>query len=646
MDTLTSIAGALYPDLFYNSPLLEPMLATLHIPHTPKQIFSSSFKQCQLGSVGFPLTYNGKKNKKIAWCGNLYNSENLIYKLQHQGCSALLDNSANIALHAYEYLGIEFLKELKGSFAFALVDHEQELLLLVRDQIGRHPLFWFQSGRMILFASQIKALLATGVVPQELALDGLSAYLQFGYVPQDMTIVRHINKLLPGHYLLAHFDGRMIVKPYWSYSALSEHKLDLPFEQCVNQLDVLLRQAVKSRLDPLTNPSCLVSGGLGSASIAYYVSSCSPVKPAIYSTAFLGENEADLTATKIAADTLGCTLSASLISPEMFTKNLPAIVWALDEPLGDPNIIATWHLASLAAKNSLHVFSGMGCDELLAGHNRYTMQEQPKQLFSKAWQHLKRLSTLLLRPLMPIFSPSCNYALMKSSHKDFYHEAYLQKNVLMTHSELAMLAPDLPRFFDPEVFLQRFANYRHHSSLVETYCYFDLKTRLPDLFMLQFGRSMAAHGLIWHTPYLDIDVVEFTAKLPEPMTMQADETAAYLKAILNPIFPPSFIQRQKKSRPSFLQSWISSRAMDPLLDRLSRGILVETGILKGQWFKKHLASEIAKRKAFRALWALLILEIWVKLFLNRSTLVLSPQSLGVTELLLEKKEEERGNGKN
>lgn len=631
---MDGIAGVVYADAFQVTNLIEPMLDTLayrgsgsHHIHT--------HRNTQIGASGENCYTSREKNLSVAIDGCPCCIKELKVILKQHGYAIKTGLHAEVILHAYDLWGPEFIRHIHGEYAIAIFDQTQERVYLYRDRLGKKPLYWYRDQHHFMFASELKALLATGVVPQTPAKDSLASYLYFGYIPQDMTPIKDVNKLLPAHYLQLEKDHSLHVVPYWSYSACFENKQSIGNADAANHLNALLERSVRMRLPKDQKVGLLLSGGLGSSSIAYYVSKNHPHSDtSAYSVGFEGQNDADIEAAKLVASTLGITHDWTMLTPNTFLEDLVDIAWHLDEPLADPNVIATWKLAGLASQHVGTVFSGMGSDELLAGHNRYTIEEYSSGPATGFYHSILVFLKALLAPLLDkIYKPAA-FTIARAAGTNPWQLDYLRLNALFTESEIKQAAPKLMGCFDPEVFLNKFHHLARIDSRVSSFVYFDVKTRLADCFLLQFDRLTAAHGLEWIAPYLDRQIVEFLATIPEPQELSEAETAILLKTILKDALPKEVVSRPKKTRPYLLRSWTETSELNDIFMLLCKGTLVESGLISGSWMKKITATPQARFENFRHLWAILALEVWFRLYITLPVQQQRPK-ISLRELLLE-----------
>lgn len=629
---MSALAGVIYSDILQTSNFIEPMLDIMRRSSLESKE-SYTYRNFQIGCSNGQIASNAKKNIFLILDASL-NSESLVRDFNFKEENKHL-TPAEILLQAYEVYEIDFIKKINGEFAFTLLDQEKNVLYLARDRIGKKPIFWHQGKQHFIFATELKALLATGLVPQTAAQDAIATYLFFGFIPQDMTPIKGVSKLLPAHYLRFSPNQGTSIIPYWSYSSFFENPLKIHKSTIYSKINESLAQAVEKRIPKKESIGCFVSGGLGSATIAYYVNSLVKDRPIMSFTAgFKSQNDADVKAALEVANILSLNSEVKEIEKSSFIDDLVKIAWFLDEPLADPNAVATWQLCSLASKYTSTVFSGMGCDELLAGHSRYSLAERDFGSVSRLMLLPKPILYGLLIPICKLFFKNAAFNILKIARTNPIQFEFIRGNAIFNEQQLKDAAPALGDCFDPDTFLHKFYNISKISSTVSSLLYFDVKTRLPDCFIMQYERLTRANNLNWETPFLDSQVVELAASLPEPESLEENKTASYLKPIIRDVFPSHFLKRPKKTRKNFLAPWIMEKDIFDSMKLLTHGTLVETGFISKHWLEKQLINEETAKNSFQKLYSILMLEIWFRLFINRPIYNYPPQT-SVQELLLE-----------
>lgn len=617
MSELSRLAGIIYPEVLQVEDLVVPMLDVMKTGISGES-FTHTSKNFQLGSVGSELAFNEKKTMFAALDGRIENLPELKRALKSNGISINLEDPAPILLAAYSVWKEDFIQKVEGVFAIAIFDSEKGELFLARDRIGVKPLYWYQDNRHFIFGSELKSLLATGIVPQTADSDALAMYLYFGFIPQDLSPIKEVNKLLPGHYLLHQVNKGRVIRPYWSYSSYFSRPLkEKPNEILLNISDLLSNSTQELLPEKKETIGCFITGGIGSATVAMEVSDQAPPNQTRgFSVCFEGENEEDLAVANIIATTLDIPQISSTLPSSALLDHLVSIVWNLDEPLADPTIVTTWKLCELAANETNTVFSGMGSDEFLAGHNRYTNREQAISYMSRMNLIPNSIIRNVLIPVTKFIYPKAAFKILKVARTNPWQFEFLRHNAVFDQTTLKLIAPKLADYFDPDVFLHKFHHLSHIPSGVSSLVYIDVKTRLPDHFILLYERLTKAHGLAWRCPFLNKKLIEYTAALPEPKVLAEDEAASYLKPLIDPVFPENIVNRPKKSRYNMLNSWAEHPEIKAVFQYLKKGTLVETGIISEDWMNEQLSPTRTNKDNFRNLWPILVLEVWFHLYIN------------------------------
>lgn len=628
---MTAFAGIIYPTALEISDIADLMLEPLKMRSTGQKSIIS-YRNFQIGYLGEGYCCTAKKDIHLIIDGAIYNQEELIQEFNLDRDSSLGD----LLLTLYMSLGVEFLNKLNGEFALVILDQRKNTLLLAKDPIGKKPLYWYQDKKYLIFGSEIKALLASGLISQTPSIEALSTYLYFGFFPQDLTPIKDVNKLIPSHYLEYSSYRGVQVKPYWSYSSYFEKRVNLHKSEIVNRINLLLEESIAARIPAEGALSCLVSGGLGSATTAYYITRFAKGRPIkAFTAVFKGYNEEDLQASKLACESLDLSQETKHITPDLFLSDFPAILWHLDEPIADPNVIATWALAQLASSFSHYAYSGMGSDELLAGHSRYSLAERAPVSVNKLLLIPRPILQKIMIPILHTLYPAAAFNLLRTLKTNPWQFEFLRHNAIFNESLLKEASPRLGNAFDPDTFLHKFHHLSRIHSNTSSLLYFDIKTRLPDCFIHQYERMTRAFGIKWETPFLDRSMLEFAAQLAEPESLSEQETASYLKPLVRDLFPDAFVNRPKKTRRHFLSGWIDHPEVKEVFTLLIKGTLIEAGLISDTWLEDVLSSNEKMKSSYQQLYALLCLELWFRLFVNRMPSNTPPQ-ISIKELMFQK----------
>lgn len=613
---MAGIAGIIYPNAFQVSDLIDPMLRTLdHRGMGTQEVVT--IKNVQLGTNGTDFFWNPKKKVYALVDGIICDARLMREKLKKKGFAFQGETYSELLLTAMDHWGEEYLQHIRGDFTFCIYNEAQGTLYLARDRIGKKPLYWYHGQNHFIFASELKTLLSTGIVPQTLATDAISSYLYFGFLAQDVTPVKDANKLLPGYLLTYHLDQSKSIDSFWSLSSFYAKNLELSPQAQLEEFNALLSYCVKERLRPGDKVGSFVSGGLGSAATAFYLNQYVPQgNLSAYTAGFLGQNDEDLYAATEVTTTLDLPHQTAVITPETFLQDLIPLVWYLDEPIGDPNIVATWRLAELASRDVDCTFSGMGSDELLAGHSRYALEQQRVTLLERILYEPILRTLKKMTPFLHSLHHGLGYRILRQQPIDLWQLEYLRQNALFNEATLELAAPQLSKLFNAEVYLHKFHGLDEIHSIIPSFLYLDIKTRMVDSFLAQYERLTAACQLRWYTPFLDQRLIEFLVSLPLPESKKNGETTRFLPEILSDVYPEHFIRRPKITRKYMLSDWAASESIYPILKQLQKSTIVEAGLVSREWLEGVTSNPSRACRSFRFLFALLILEVWIQLFIN------------------------------
>ncbi|MEE9584235.1 MAG: asparagine synthase (glutamine-hydrolyzing), partial [Candidatus Brocadiales bacterium] len=313
-------------------------------------------------ATGHQPIHNEDNTLWIVFNGEIYNYLDLREDLVKKGHQFYTKSDTEVIIHLYEEEGEDFVRHLNGEFAIALWDVPRQRLLLARDRLGIRPLYYYSSGGLFLFASEIKALLVTGRIEKQFNHLALGDYLTLRYVPGNDTLFQGVRKVPPASILIYEKSG-FNISSYWGLSYQPKMR---SHEELEEGFCSLLEDSVKRRMMSEVPLGAFLSGGVDSSVIVALMTrySSEPVKT--FSIGF-GTDIDELDEAKVIADYLGCDHEELVTGKQDYTL-LPKIVRQMDEPLGDAIIIPTYLLAQATARKVKVVLTGEGADEVLGGY--------------------------------------------------------------------------------------------------------------------------------------------------------------------------------------------------------------------------------------------------------------------------------------
>src|SRR5437660_10614204 len=312
--------------------------------------------------------FNEDRSVWIVFNGEIYNFRELRVELERKGHRFSTNSDTEVIVHLYEDLGSDCVQKLRGMFGFAIYDERRQRLFLARDRLGIKPLHYALSDGRLLFGSEIKAILAAA--PELTSVDqrALWQYMYFGYIPDPATAFHSIHKLLPGH-LLEFERGGIRIRKYWDLPEFGTHP-PRSEEECLEEMEHRLAEAVRIRLIADVPLGALLSGGVDSSTVvALMARACSgPVKT--FSIGFRAEQFNEAEYARLVAERFGTDHHQLVVDPNI-EETLGFLSGMLEEPFGDSSMLPTYYVCRMARQHVTVALSGDGGDELFAGYDRY-----------------------------------------------------------------------------------------------------------------------------------------------------------------------------------------------------------------------------------------------------------------------------------
>ena len=516
-----------------------------------------------------------------------------------------------VILGLYEEHGLRCVPMLGGMFAFAIWDERAQRLVLARDRLGKKPLYYAVTDRGLVFASELKALLAGAPTPATDPL-ALHHYLTFQYVPAPLTIFQGIRKLRPGH-VLVYENGKVSESAYWSLQ-YTDKRSGRAEAECLEEFRSLLKDAVRQRLESDVPLGAFLSGGVDSSSVVALMSGlmAQPVKT--FSIGFKEEAFNELPHAGTVARLFNTDHHEFVVEPSA-VDILPTLVRVYDEPYADSSAIPTYFVSQLSRQHVTVVLNGDGGDELLAGYPRYDVtafdrlasryfpagaRERLGGLLARVPEGLPG-SGLLRHRLARAIAPFSRTYLGRICY--FYPE---EKERLYT-SEFG----ETVRGHDSYDLLARWFEEVPASDLLDRMLGVDTRSYLPDDLLVKVDRATMAHGLEARSPFLDHRLVEFAASLPVDLKVRNGQTKYLLKTAMRGTLPDDILDRDKMGFGVPIARWFRQDCREFLRD-----ILLSERCLSRGYFRPERVRQLvdAHQKTdtdygYR-LYALLMLELW------------------------------------
>ncbi len=564
---------------------------------------------------------NEDQNLWIVYNGEIYNHQQLRKELESHGHRYRTKSDTETIVHLYEEYGAECVQRLRGMFAFAIWNRRTRRLFIARDRLGIKPLYYRFEGGTLLFGSEIKTILKYPDVKPGFNPGALAEYLAFGYIAGPETMFSGIRKLLPGHTLEIGETGEMKISQYWDLATprdANEHSRDF----YVKGYRDLLEESVASHLMSDVPLGVFLSGGLDSSVVAALTQKIRREPIETFSVGYSEESFSELPYARQVADHLGSKHHEIRMSSRDFFDILPALVWHEDEPIAWPSSVSLYFVARLAKSRVTVVLTGEGSDETLGGYARYawtlmnsSLDNVYRALTPAGLRKLLRsglraspLSAAMRRKLEHTFLLRDGEAWSSLYFDNFYSAFSAEEQRDLLASQAQGTAGDA------------YANslrYWNQSSgdLLHRMLYTDIKTYLVELLMKQDQMSMAA-SIESRVPFLDHQLVEFTAEIPARYSIRGRDGKSILKSVAEDLLPRSVIYRKKMGFPTPWSRWLGAQ-----LDGLEAMLLEPRTLNRGIFRRDAIECLFAEHRAGRCdhgdrIWRLLNLEIWHRVFID------------------------------
>jgi asparagine synthase (glutamine-hydrolysing) len=552
--------------------------------------------------------------------GELYNHRDLRRGLRDEGHLFKSRCDTEVLPHLYERYDARFPERLRGKFGIAVWDERRRRAILARDRMGVKPLYWARVGDVVVFGSELKSVLASGLVEPELDLEAIDLYLSLGFIPGPRTPLLGVRKLAPGSILVIGPD-EVHEATYWAYPEPNPDARRRSMEDYADELEHLLRQAVHDRLMSDVPLGAMLSGGLDSSLVVALMAEASSRPVVTFSVGFREDGANELADARHVAEAFNCEHHELELSVTE-AVDIDELAWRLDEPVADLSTLGFDALSHLAAEHVTVALAGQGADELFGGYTKHraaaalgTLGVVPAEM-RRALAALPWPSPRMRRAFGAFGARDPSRRLLAMSERlvngvraDMYTGGLAAVPADNTYATMEALRGDLDG--DP---------------LAMT-LYLDARLGLIDHMLLYFDRASMAHSLEVRVPYLDHRLVEWAATVPPAMKVRRGVGKRVLKATGMRFLPAKTVQKRKVGFfRSALDVWLDAQLAEAGGERLLSEDAAYLAFLKGSAVRRLVDDYRRKRTedAARLVFAILLLESWLTSFRRRATSVAAP----------------------
>lgn len=502
-----------------------------------------------------PMEWDGGRYR-ITYNGEVYNYRELRRELESQGLRFRTHTDTEVVVAAYATWGDECVRHFNGMFAIAIWDEPRRRLFLARDRMGKKPLYYALYGDRLTFASEQKALLADPEFPRDLDRAALALYLRYGYVPAPHSVFRASRKLPPGH--VAVYDaGRLDVRPYWDPVALAgaPRRTLASADEALEELEALLKDAVRSRMVADVPVGAFLSGGIDSSLVSALMCEAGPGRVKTYSIAFENPGYDESAHASAMARHLGTDHHQETCSTQRMLEIVERLPDFLDEPFADSSAIPTYLVSRFAREEVTVILTGDGGDEVFFGYPRYlalARRGAPNNV--PLWLRRAAAGAASLVPQRKFRRAA---QILRSAEPDEYARFVVWWPRQAVEEITGRPVEDAPAYARAAEALQAIDRRLRPPAL-------DVVTYLPEDILFKVDRMSMAVSLESRCPLLDSRVVEFGLHLPPAMLFRGGTGKVMLRALLGKRAPAALFERPKMGFGVPLDDWFRGPLREPM----------------------------------------------------------------------------------
>ncbi|MBK7762521.1 MAG: asparagine synthase (glutamine-hydrolyzing) [Bacteroidetes bacterium] len=564
-----------------------------------------------------PMQY---KHYTITYNGEVYNFDEIKKELEVLGHTFKSHSDTEVILHSFDEWGPQAIHKFIGMFAFVIYDANLNTIFCCRDRAGIKPFFYYYHQNLFLFASELKAFSSHPEFHKEMNMDAVSAYLQYGYVPEPHCIFQHTYKLSPGHHLTIHLQTKAQQKQcYWNvYDAYNQPVKDISFEEAKKETERLLMSACNYRMVSDVPVGVFLSGGYDSTTVTALLQKnrTEKIKTFTIGVPDAGLNEAPYA--KEVAKHLGTDHTEYYCTQKEALDIVPNLPYYFDEPFADSSAIPTTLVSKIAREQVTVALSADAGDEVFAGYNRYDyilkFGAKVKSIPPFIRKSIAGTMNMVNAHSIPILRNKYLFHSRYEKVKQFLHQAddYNMNQVLSrqftvadTHKLLLHHSKNLTTSFDKNELSP--SNYNTLNYIMAI----DYQTYLVDDILQKVDRAAMTHSLEGREPFLDHRIIEWAASLPLDYKYHKGIKKHILREIAHDYVPKELLDRPKMGFGIPIAHWLENE-LKPFVDAyFNEYYLIKQNIFNYDEVMKIIkAFYEGKKERAEKIWYLLMFQMW------------------------------------
>jgi len=493
----------------------------------------------------------------IVFNGEIYNFQDLRLELESRGHIFRSHSDTEVLLEAYRQWGTNCLQHLNGAFAFCLYDHDEECLFLARDRAGEKPLFYTHNSEHFMFASELKALMANTMFPKKVDLDALEFYLAYGYVPGECCLLAGVHKLPPGHAMKFSLGTHELqVWQYWQLP-LPLDGVPATTEELTDELQHLLKDAVRRQIVADVPVGILLSGGVDSSLVTGMAASVSPQKVRTFTITFPDYARYDEGPSARMVAKHFSTEHTELVAEPATVELLPLLARQYDEPMADSSMVPTYLVSKLIREHCTVALGGDGGDELFGGYPTYNWIFKQAFIRNCFPSPIRNLLSIIGGNVLPVgFKGRTNLMGFRGrlpqamAHFNLFYDVAARKRLVPALRDRPRDSTGLPEQY-------KIDRCRSERGLPGTVMSLDFQTYLPDDILVKTDRASMLNSLEIRAPFLDYRIIEFAfSKVPNALRANRSQRKILLRHLGSRLLPSRLDLRRKKGFVLPMNDWL------------------------------------------------------------------------------------------
>lgn len=554
--------------------------------------------------------WNESHDMMIVFNGELYNFKPLREELKALGHVFSTDSDTEVVLHGIESFGTSFLQKMEGMYAFAVYDLKKKMWILARDRVGEKPLYYYRTRDGILFGSEMKSLLSTGLVPKEIDRNALSIYFQLTYIPAPYSIIKDVYKLPQASYMLINSNGDITIEKYWDIDNISRDRMITDYSEGKRLLKDALYKSVEQRMNSDVPLGAFLSGGFDSTIIVGIMSQISATPIDTFTIGYKEKAFDESALAQTVAQKNHTNHHVLTMDWENVTEDFDKLLNNIDEPFADSSLVATFAVSKMTKQYVTVALTGDAGDELFAGYNKYLIAYYSNQ-YEKIPRFFRKAAIEPLVNMLPVGTPLARKAhkVIDAANMDIYEQRKQMMSLGFKPDELTRLMKD--RYVDPMQFIREYYNRLENYDEQTRAQYVDLKVVLEGDMLPKVDRASMLSSLETRVPMLDSKVIELAYRLPSSFKINKTNRKIILKDTFRDLIPDELFHAPKHGFAVPIGKWLETILKEQLLKYADKEYLEAQGLFDADYINSIIEEHLThKADKHSELWAFYVFQNW------------------------------------